>query len=270
MPARQFKWFLCTIPARVWNSPPDLPPWASYIKGQKEVGESGYEHWQLVIYFSRKVTLTAAKRNLPQESYLEPSRSSAALAYVWKDDTSVAGTRFEFGQLPVRRNESKDWERVWDLARNGDFSEIPAEIRVVHYRTLRVIRSDFATPPPLERRVVVYWGPTGTGKSRRAWDEAGLAAYPKCPRTKFWDGYQGQDAIVLDEFRGSIDVANLLRWFDRYPVNVEIKGSSVAFLATKIWITSNLDPRNWYPDLDEETREALFRRFTEVINFVSL
>lgn len=31
-------------------------------------------------------------------------------------------------------------------------------------------------------------------------------------------------------------------------------------LTTASWITCNLHPFNWYPDLDEETRNALLRR----------
>lgn len=27
-----------------------------------------------------------------------------------------------------------------------------------------------------------------------------------------------------------------------------------------MWITSNLNPEYWYPDLDNDTREALIRR----------
>jgi len=131
---------------------------------------------------------------------------------------------------------------------------------VVSYRTLRAIQSDFSVPRAIERTVTVFWGSTGTGKSRRAWLEAGDGAYAKCPRSKFWDGYQDQENVVIDEFRGGIDVAHLLRWFDRYPVRVEIKGSSRPFNASRIWITSNLDPIMWYPEIDEMTREALMRR----------
>jgi hypothetical protein len=87
-----------------------------------------------------------------------------------------------------------------------------------------------------------------------------MDAYPKDPRTKFWDGYQGHDRVVMDEFRGDIDIAHLLRWFDRYPVNVEIKGSATVLRARQIWITSNLDPREWYPTIDEATKAALLRR----------
>lgn len=108
----------------------------------------------------------------------------------------------------------------------------------------------------------MYWGVTGAGKSRRAWDEAGLNAYPKDPRTKFWDGYRNHENVVIDEFRGDIDIAHLLRWFDRYPVIVECKGSSIVLSAKKIWITSNLDPRQWFPNTDQATIDALMRRLT--------
>lgn len=121
-------------------------------------------------------------------------------------------------------------------------------------------------PVGVERTINVYWGVTGSGKSRRAWDEAGLDAFPKDPRTKFWDGYRGHRHVVIDEFRGGIDVAHLLRWFDRYPVVVEVKGSSVVLAATTIWVTSNLDPRQWYPDVDAETLAALLRRLN-IIHF---
>lgn len=94
-----------------------------------------------------------------------------------------------------------------------------------------------------------------------------MEAYSKDPRTKWWDGYLGQSNVVLDEFRGTIDVAHILRWLDRYPVRVENKGGSLPLLATHFWITSNLDPRLWYPDLDDETLQALLRRL-EITHFV--
>lgn len=72
--------------------------------------------------------------------------------------------------------------------------------------------------------------------------------------------------INLDEFRGGIDISHVLRWLDRYPVLVEIKGSSTPLVAKKIWITSNLHPAYWYPDLDNETRNALLRRL-EITEF---
>jgi len=107
---------------------------------------------------------------------------------------------------------------------------------------------------------LVFWGRTGTGKSHRAWDQAGAQAYVKDPRTKWWCGYRGQENVIIDEFRGVIDISHLLRWLDRYPVLVEVKGGSRPLCARKFWITSNLDPREWYPGLDADTLAALLRR----------
>jgi len=112
----------------------------------------------------------------------------------------------------------------------------------------------------MERTCHVYWGRTGTGKSRRAWEDGGMESYPKDPRTKFWDGYSGQKHVIVDEFRGGIDIAHVLRWLDRYPVRVEIKGSSVPLCAERFWFTSNTHPSEWWPDLDRATLDAFFRR----------
>jgi hypothetical protein len=133
-------------------------------------------------------------------------------------------------------------------------------VYIRHYRNLKAISAENAQPTGIVRDVKVFCGKTGTGKSRLAWEQAGMDAYPKDPCTKFWDGYRGHRHVVIDEFRGSIGISHLLRWLDRYPVLVEVKGSSVVFNAEKIWITSNLRPEDWYPDLDEETKAALLRR----------
>lgn len=197
--------------------------------------------------------------------FCEPSRSAAAEAYVHKDQTRD-GDPFEFGQKPFNRNRGTDWERVKELAQRGQLDLVPADVFVRYYRTLTFIAADHAEPIALEKTVYVFYGRTGTGKSRRAWDEAGPLAYAKDPRSKFWCGYRTHEHVVIDEFRGGIDISHMLRWLDRYPVNIEIKGGSRPLMARKIWITSNLHPMNWYDDIDLETRNALIRRL-EITQF---
>lgn len=256
----QKRYWLLTIPKNDWQPPTDLADALAYIRGQAERGAGGYEHWQVLAVFKRGVRLAAVKRVFGRTCHAEPSRSDAANEYVWKEDTAVEGTRFELGTKPPQRNSKADWERVWASAIQGALMDIAADIRVRCYHALRRIRADNAQPVGVERSIRVYWGRTGTGKSRQAWDAAGLDAYGKDPNTKFWDGYIGQENVVVDEFRGKIDIAHLLRWCDRYPVRVELKGSAAPLLAKNIWITSNLHPRDWYPDLDQETLAALLRR----------
>lgn len=267
MPSPQFRYFLCTIPARAWDPPVNLPSGIAYIKGQKEVGEGGYEHWQLLVAFTRKVTLSKAKKSFCGQAHLEPSRSSAADDYVWKDETSVEGTRFELGEKMLKRNSKADWSLIKSKAKLGQFDEIQEDIFIRYYSTLRRISIDYGCNIQRGEQVVnVFYGPSGTGKSHRAFEEAGEDVYIKNPLNKWWDGYRGQSTVIIDEFRGIIDIAHILRWWDKYPCSVEVKGSSV-FLNTKTWyITSNLGAAQWYPDLDGDTRLALMRRITNYVH----
>lgn len=168
--------------------------------------------------------------------------------------------RFELGSLPFKRNSATDWESIRTNAKQGKLDEIPPDVYVRCYNQLRRIMSDHVQPLPIEKTISVYWGRTGTGKSRLAWEQAGMDAYSKDPLNKWWDGYQDQKHVVIDEFRGIVGISHILRWFDRYPTRVESKGASLRLNAHSFWITSNLDPRNWYPELDQETRDALLRR----------
>lgn len=255
---RQARYWICTIPRSDWT--PRLPTSSCWCIGQPERGESGYEHWQVLVAFSAKKTRNQVKDAFGiQGMHVEPTRSRAAEAYVHKEETRD-GEPFEFGQKPFNRNSGTDWARVKELAKGGQLDMVPADVYVRYYRTLVTIAADHSCPVGMEKDVFVFYGRTGTGKSRRAWDEAGPNAYSKDPRSKFWCGYRDHEHVVIDEFRGGIDISHLLRWLDRYPVNVEIKGSSKPLKAKKIWITSNLHPMNWYIEMDRETKDALLRR----------
>jgi len=254
---RQGIFWILTIPHEHFT--PYLPPGVVWSKGQLELGSGGFLHWQILVAFGKKESLGSVRR-MYGPYHAELSRSEAAAAYVWKDETCVAGTRFDLGAKPFRRNSKVDWETVWASAVSGDLGSVPANVRVVSYRTLRAIAADHDRPVAVLRTTKVFWGKTGTGKSRTAWEQATMEAYSKDPRSKFWCGYQSQKNVVIDEFRGGIDIAHLLRWLDRYPVRVEIKGSSRPLVAESIWITSNLNPTEWYPDSDPETVAALRRR----------
>lgn len=263
----QAQYWILTIPHA--NFTPYLPPPCSYIVGQLECSNgTGYLHWQLVVYFRKRVRLRGVT-DVFGFVHAEPTKSDAALSYVWKADTRVAGTQFELGTRAIRRNNPADWDSIRRHAISGQLGSVPSDIYIRCYNQLRRITADHLQAVAMEREVSCYWGVSGTGKSRRAWNEATFQAYPKDPRSKFWDGYRGEENVVIDEFRGGIDIAHLLRWLDRYPVIIEVKGASTVLRAKKIWITSNLHPRDWYPELDELTKNALLRRMT-IVEFTQL
>lgn len=90
-----------------------------YCKGQLELGEGGFLHWQFVISCSKQCRITQIKAMLPPGSHIEATRSEAAREYVWKEDTRIPGTQFEFGDLPVRRNSQIDWDSIKTSAVEG-------------------------------------------------------------------------------------------------------------------------------------------------------
>lgn len=250
-----------------WTVPTDIAVPLVWLRGQQETcPTTGRLHHQIIAGFSKPQRLPSVKAKVGS-GHWEPTKSLAADDYVWKEATRVPGTQFEIGGKPIRRNSEHDWGKVLELAKGGKIEDIPADIQVRYYRTLLSIRADYERPIEQQKIVNVFYGATGTGKSRRAWEEAGPNAYPKDPRSKWWDGYRSEEHIIIDEFRGTIDISHILRWLDRYPCRVERKGSSVALRATTYWITSNIAPSQWYPELDLETQNALLRRLTNIIEF---
>jgi len=106
-------------------------------------------------------------------------------------------------------------------------------------------------PPTREGLTVeVAWGESGTGKSTWAFGEAGDDYYVWTPsETGCWfDGYDGQKTLILDDFDGSCMGYRLfLRVCDRWPLRVWVKHGMEHARWVKVLITSNLDPSNWYP-----------------------
>lgn len=117
--------------------------------------------------------------------------------------------------------------------------------------------------------VKCLWGPSGSGKTHAAVQELGDGYYDKLPTTKFWDGYNGEANVLIDEFRGAIHVSHLLKWFDKYKCAVENKGGGVPLAATKFIITSNLHPDQWFENLDAESLVALKRRMV-IVNLLGV
>lgn len=111
-----------------------------------------------------------------------------------------------------------------------------------------------------------YWGASGSGKTRRAFEEAGDDVWVSSRGLKWWDGYDGHKCVIIDDFREDFCTFHeLLRILDRYPYRVEVKGGSRMLLATKIWVTCPKPPDLLYLNCREEL-DQLIRRITRIVH----
>jgi len=85
-------------------------------------------------------------------------------------------------------------------------------------------------------------------------------------RDKIWfDGYDGEQAILFDDFVGGGSVSNMLQVCDRYPYRAESKGGTIQGRWTRVYFTSNLELAHWWSgQIPAVHIRALERRLSRV------
>lgn len=105
-------------------------------------------------------------------------------------------------------------------------------------------------------------GSPGTGKTTYAREN--YKDYYIKQQNKWFDGYAGQKAIILDDLDSDCLGHYIKIWADKWPCSGEIKGGSCNLQHEKFIVTSNYDIEELFKD--NKMVEAIKRRFT-VIRF---
>lgn len=119
-----------------------------------------------------------------------------------------------------------------------------------------------------QTKVIIVWGPPGTGKTKlvtkMAKEQAEalrssvftLTDAMKHSTGVWWDGYLGQKVVVIEEFEGWICRNQFKALVNHFPLNLQIKGSAVPFMGEVIYITSNKPPNQWWKLKETHHRNA--------------
>lgn len=222
-----------------WNNPTVTDDVVTHMLGQlgvtyavyqREVGESGTPHIQGYFELKNAKRMTGIKKVFTNQ-YLEKRQGprEKARAYCMKDESRVPGT------MPV---EVGTWEEVAQGKRTDLAGAIDA-IRAGH--SLKRVREDhpdtwvrysrglkdLAMMDMTERleppEVHLLYGPPGCGKTRTAMAVPdGQEPWVNGTGDSSWfDGYEGQDYAILDDFDGKFTKTTLrdaLRLLDRYAI----------------------------------------------------
>lgn len=188
---------------------------------------------------------------------------------------SKDGTFWEKGERPKGQGKRSDIDAATDILSNGgSLQEVAVSLPSVFVKFHRGLREyQLITQKRRNWKTEVYWlwGPTGSGKSRWAW-ETYPDAYMKQSTTKWWCGYVDQDTCIIDDFRPSKELPFnfVLNLFDRYPLLLETKGGQVQCLFKTIIVTCPFSPDQLLTHLDwvgVEQGNQLKRRIDHVIQF---
>lgn len=149
-------------------------------------------------------------------------------------------------------------------------------VAIRHHRGLNMYADLTRTRRNWEMEVIVLYGGTGTGKTRWAYDNYGETLY-SVPQAKgsgcYWDNYDGQETVLIDEMYGSrFSWGFLLKMLDRQDHEVPYHGGQRRFNSHRIIFTSNIHPHDWYGGTPKDrhprwTKETnpLCRRITHLI-----
>lgn len=261
-----------------FNNPPglilesDFKSWgARYLCYQEEVGLEGTHHFQGYIETFTPVRWSHFKG-------LEGAHFEPAIASVNKNneycsklgDVGRVGGPYVYGKpssgpgmrdgILAIRDAIRDGKRGRELA--DDDTLVGPYFK--YQRGVDALVRDYT--PSIDRTNVVvtfHYGPSGTGKSHCCFTPD---AYFLDANNGFWNGYDGQSKVILDEFGGHVmSPLQLQRLCDKYPYECNTKGlGRNPCNATDIHITSNYLPSHWWSEKTRYNSRAIYRRITVV------
>lgn len=223
-------------------------------------GNSGYYHYQIYMEYSLHQRFSRVKTDFGTTAHIDIARGTRKQCFLYctKEDTRVAGPWTAGIDLSLGGGQGsrtdlaeakESLDRGISMAQfaNDHFGTFIRYPRAVH-RYREYVQPKRSWKP----HVLIFYGPTGSGKSRAAFERAAQnGPYYSKPRptggSNWWDGYEGEHTVILDDFRSARWYYDeLLQLFDRYPLLTPFKGGYVSQQAREYIITTTEHPHTWY------------------------
>lgn len=182
----------------------------SYIVYQHEIcPKTNKEHVQGYIEFANMHTLGQVKNLVGHTSHCEMARGTPteASAYCKKDDTRKPGSLIVEEGTIKQQGKRSDLLRAKEIIDSGgcmkDLREECFGVTIRHDRALNAYRQESIPDRSHKTIVIAITGPTRVGKSRAARELFPNACWiDNGNNGVWWDNYNQEDCVVLDEFNG--------------------------------------------------------------------
>ena len=254
----------------------------TFLCYQVEEGEAGQHiHLQGAVCFAKAKRLATLKKFMPR-AHWEVMRGTPKEAsdYCAKSTTRVCGP-FVHGDCPDGQGARHDVTAVYGLVKgrktNLEILEITQGRSAKLAKHIDYMRFNLMSAESDRQlqgvKVITLYGATGTGKTYSAVNliaqgrDYFILTAPSARNSNLWfDGYQGQHILIIDDFSGdSVPFNYLLRLLDVYPMPVQIKGGFMWATWTLVVITTNTFPASWYTQVNTAPlRRRLTTRGSEI------
>jgi len=234
--------------------------------GQEECPTTGREHQQGWVQFTTPRRMGGVKRILENDRLsVRPCNGNERQndVYCKKD-----GDYESWGEFTVQ-GERKDLNEIKDMLETGATLYAVANANFKQYcqyhrafEKYRALKQQSTTPKWRDVNVTLIMGPTGTNKTRFANQMSDFKIQGS--QLKWWDGYEGEKNILIDEYSNEVKITELLALLDGYKLRLPIKGGHTWAAWTNVYITSNL--KALHPKASDAHREALQRRVKKTWN----
>jgi len=246
------------------------------VIGREICPDTGRLHGQGYVEFAQlhSKTMGAVKTDFEDDTLhlgVRQFSRQAAREYCLKD-----GMYVEFGKwLEGGQGTRSDLNDVSEMVLEGKplgYIAQEAGPEFIKYSNGIIKQKLYAMPPKFrdDIKVYVYWGKPGVGKTKMVGEiveklkqQEGKAYFWHTLDKNWFDGYDGEEVVVINDFNGQIDFEHFIELLDRYPAKVAVKGGRVAWNATRIYITSNKHPSEWYAGMHYNIGQ-IARRLTKV------
>lgn len=240
-----------------------------YLVFGREKGDNGTPHLQGYIAFTGPKSFSSVKHilagKLPNNNagegrhHIERARSNAG---VNRRYCTKGGDFEEFGEQPQQGKRTDLGDAISTLHSSGRMSEVRREhpdVYVKFHRGLAALRQGMLECRHSKPWVAWLHGHAGCGKSRLASTIPG-SQYWAQPDGVWWDGYEQQDVVIVDDVCWSFKTTLFKRLCDYYPLKVPVKGGFEEFTSPAIVFTCVVEPQNRFECDNKEPVEQVLRR----------
>lgn len=233
-----------------------------------EVGENGTYHTHLFICGRGGIRFSTLKKNF-DGAHFEMARGTAQqnMEYVsktgkWEKDkkheTCIPGTFEEVGEMPLeRQGKRNDLDDLYSMIKDGltnyqileQMPESLLNLDKIEVTRQTIIQERYKNEWRNVEVTYIYGG-TGLGKTRSIMEKYGYSNVFRVTDYKHpFDSYKGQDVLIFEEFRSSINPPEMLTYLEGYPLELPCRYANKFACFTKVFIITNIPISEQYPAL---------------------